>query len=179
MKEIDKDMISGVCEIIIAGLSVVIACLQLKLSKQINMQNLSREKGYFIIEETNLRKKEDFDYEKVKGLFDLKKPLHFRLYGNGDVFLLKEQVVINGVIVETREPLETFFSIYEQHSPYGILLPLKESDNAKVRLDIEITLRLKNVIGNIYTEKVLLIFVRENLQEKWRLQKKNTSFGFK
>lgn len=50
-------MSSGTCQIIIAGLSVVIACLQLRLSKQINRQNISKEKGYFIIEETNLRKK--------------------------------------------------------------------------------------------------------------------------
>lgn len=52
-----KNMSSGTCQIIIAGLSVVIACLQLRLSKQINRQNISKEKGYFIIEETNLRKK--------------------------------------------------------------------------------------------------------------------------
>ena len=43
-----KNMSSGTCQIIIAGLSVVIACLQLRLSKQINRQNISKEKGYFI-----------------------------------------------------------------------------------------------------------------------------------
>ena len=71
----------------IAGLSVIIACLQLKLSKQINAQNISKEKGYFIIEETNIRNKADADYERCIGVFDLRNALRFHLYGNGDVFL--------------------------------------------------------------------------------------------
>lgn len=104
-----KNMSSGTCQIIIAGLSVVIACLQLRLSKQINRQNISKEKGYFIIEETNLRKKEAEDYKRCIGLFDLNRELRFHLYGNGDIFLLKEQIVINGIIVESKEPIETFF----------------------------------------------------------------------
>lgn len=169
-------MINGTCQIIIAGLSVVIACLQLRLSKQINMQNISKEKGYFIVEETNIRKREDKDYNRCIGLFDLRDPLHFRLYGNGDVFLLKEQIVINGITVENQELLETFFSIYTQDNPYGIILPLKETDKAKPELDVEITLKMKNIMGNVYTERILLEFVKQGIDNMWFMQKKNTSF---
>lgn len=80
----------GIYEIVIAALGVVVACLQIRLSKQINMQNLSREKGYFVIEDTNIRKVEDADYKRCIGLFDLSDTLHFKLYGNGDAVLLKE-----------------------------------------------------------------------------------------
>lgn len=59
----------------------------LNCQKQINTQNISKERGYFIVEETNIRNKEDTDYERCIGLFDLRGALHFHLYGNGDVFL--------------------------------------------------------------------------------------------
>lgn len=172
-------MINGICEIVIAGLSVIIACLQLKLSKQINAQNISKEKGYFIIEETNIRNKADTDYKRCIGLFDLRNALRFHLYGNGDVFLLKKQIIINGIVVENKELLETFFSIHAQDLPFGTLIPLKESDYEKRRLDIEITLKLKNIMGNIYTEKILLEFVKKDVDNEWFLHKKNTSFKFK
>lgn len=122
---------SGICEIIIAGLGVIVACLQIRLSKQINEQTISREKGYFIIEATNIRSKGDSDYKDCVGLFDLDGALHFNLYGNGDIFLLKQQIVINGVIVDNHELLETFFSIHGQEVPFGILLPLQPSDKMK------------------------------------------------
>lgn len=172
-------MISGTCQIIIAGLSVVIACLQLRLSKQINRQNISKEKGYFIVEETNLRKKEAEDYKRCIGLFDLNKELRFQLCGNGDIFLLKKQIIINGITVDNQEPLETFFSIYTQDSPFGILLPLNDLDKEKPELDVEITLKLRNIMGNIYTEKILLEFQKRDITNEWFLHRKNTSFRFK
>ena len=174
-----KNMSSGTCQIIIAGLCVVIECLQLRLSKQINRQNISKEKGYFIIEETNLRKKEAEDYKRCIGLFDLNRELRFHLYGNGDIFLLKEQIVINGIIVESKEPIETFFSIYAQDCPYGILLSLSGLDKEKPELDVEITLKLRNIIGNVYTEKILLEFQKRDIANEWFLHRKNTSFQFK
>lgn len=172
-------MNSQIWEIIIAGLSVIIASLQFKLSKQINFQNISKEKGYFIIEETNIRKKDDEDYKKFIGKFDLNNAICFRLCGNGDVFLLREQIIINGIVVKNKELLESFFSIYAQDVPYGILIPLKKIDNEKPRLDIEITLKLKNIMGNIYTEKILLKFMKKNYEKEWVLQKSNTTFEFK
>lgn len=170
---------SGIFEIIIAGLGVIIASLQFKLSKQINLQNISKEKGYFIMEETNIRKKDDEDYKKFMGVFDLNNPINFPLCGNGDVFLLKEQIIINGIVVKNKELLETFFSIYAQDVPYGIQIPLKKTDSEKPRLDIDITLKLKNIMGNIYTEKILLKFMKIDSEEEWVLQNSNTSFEFK
>mgnify|MGYP007033818997 FL=1 len=56
---------------------------------------------------------------------------------------------------------------------------MKESDYEKRRLDIEITLKLKNIMGNIYTEKILLEFVKKDADNEWFLHKKNTSFKFR
>lgn len=174
-----------VWQIIIAGLGLVIACLQYKLSKQINKQDISREKGYFILEETNLRKKEDEDFKRYIGMFALDNPdypLLFRLYGNGDIFLLSEKIIIDGVTVKNNEPLETFFSIYAQETSvgrYGILLPLRETDKKKPILNVEILLKMKNIIGNVYIERLELEFERQETGEAWFLMKKNTDFQFK
>lgn len=167
---------SGICEIIIAGLGVIVACLQIRLSKQINEQTISREKGYFIIEATNIRSKEDSDYKRCVGLFDLDGALHFNLYGNADIFLLKQQIVINGVIVDNHEPLETFFSIHGQDAPFGILLPLQSSDKMKERLDVEITLVLRNITGYSYKEIITLRFEKRD-DRNWFLKKKNIVFS--
>ena len=167
---------NNIWEIIITGLGVIIACLQLRLSKQIYRQEITKERGYFIIEKTNLRKKDADDYDKCADWYDLKNALLFRLCGNGDVFLLREKIIINNIIVRDKQLLETFFSIYDGGSHYGILLPLKSTDNMLLRLDVEIILELKNIMGNIYIEKILLEFRRDNEQMKWTLHKKNTSF---
>lgn len=174
-----------VWEIMIAGLGLVIACLQYKLSKQINKQDISREKGYFILEETNLRKKEAEDFKRFVGMFALDdpyNPLHFRLYGNGDIFLLSEQIIIDGITVKNNEPLETFFSIYSQDTSIGrlgILLPLRESDKKKLRLDVEIILKMKNIMGNVYVERIILQFERQETGREWYLRRRNTYFQFK
>ena len=106
-----------ILEIIIAGLGVIVACLQVKLSMQINEQNISREKGYFIMEQTNIRKPDDDDYRRFIGLFQLKNDIRFRLYGNGDVFVLQKTIKVNGMIKENEEMLETFFSQFSQEAP--------------------------------------------------------------
>ena len=106
-------------EIIIAGLGVLVACLQIKLSMQINEQNLSREKGYFIMEETNIRKPKDDDYKKFIGLFKLENNLNFRLCGNGDVFIQQYLIEINGVVKEHKELLETFFQFIRKRYHLG------------------------------------------------------------
>lgn len=44
---------------------------------------------------------------------------------------------------------------------------MKKSDFEKQRLDIEINLKLKNITGNIYTEKILLEFVKKDVDNEW------------
>ncbi len=176
------NIMGNVWEIVIAGLALVIACLQYRLSKQINRQDISREKGYFILEETNLRKKEDEDYRRFVGLFELSNPLHFRLHGNGDIFLLKEQIIIDGVTVKCSEPLETFFSIYSQDTfvgRFGTIIPLREFDKEKATLNVEIILKMKNIMGNVYTEKLELEFERNEISGMWYLKRRKTYFQFK
>lgn len=179
------NIMDEVWQIMIAGFGLVIASLQYKLSKQINKQDISREKGYFILEETNLRQKEAEDFKRFVGMFVLDNPvypLRFRLYGNGDVFLLSEKIIIDGITVKNNEPLETFFSIYTQDTSigrYGIMLPLRECDKKKPRLNIEIILKMKNIMGNVYIERIELEFERLETGREWYLRKRNTTFQSK
>lgn len=173
-------MNDNIWEMIITGLGVIIACLQLKLSKQINRQEITKERGYFLIEKTNLREKDDEDYNRFVWLYDLDEALQFRLCGNGDVFILREQVIINNIIVDDKQPRETFFSIYDDSSHYGILLPIESIDDELLRLDVEIILKLKNIMGNVYCEKISLEFTRRDKAcKEWTLHKKNNSFSKK
>lgn len=165
-----------VLEIIIAGLGVIVACLQVKLSMQINEQNISREKGYFIMEQTNIRKPDDDDYRRFIGLFQLKNDIRFRLYGNGDVFVLQKTIKVNGMIKENEEMLETFFSQFSQEAPLGFKLPLTSKDENSDRLDIEILFLLKNVTGYKYIERITLNFTKNDSDNIWILKKRNINF---
>ena len=68
------------------------------------------------------------------------------------------------------------FSIYDESSNYGILLPLKSAGNMLLRLDVEIIFELRNIMGNVYFERILLEFRRDNVQIAWTLHRINTSF---
>lgn len=172
--------------IVITVLGVIIASLQLRLSWQINKLELTKEKGYFILRKTNMVNRGDEQYRSLNGKFDFRLPLYFDLKGNGDVFLVREQILINGVIVENLELLETFFSVRDTESIddyFGIELPMKESYREYRRLNVEIILRLKNLMGNIYTENISIEFERENgdwenICQGWTLRRRNTSFKF-
>ena len=170
-----EDM-NTILEIIIAGLGVIVACLQVKLSMQINEQNISREKGYFIMEQTNIRKPDDDDYRRFIGLFQLKNDIRFRLYGNGDVFVLQKTIKVNGMIKENEEMLETFFSQFSQEAPLGFKLPLTSKDENSDRLDIEILFLLKNVTGYKYIERITLNFTKNDSDNIWILKKRNINF---
>ncbi len=108
-----------------------------------------------------------------------KEALQFRLCGNGDVFILREQIMINNMIVEEKQPRETFFSIYDDSSYYGILLPIESINDELLRLDVEIILKLQNIMGNVYYEKISLEFTRDKKCKLWTLHKKNNSFSKK
>lgn len=172
--------------IVITVLGVIIAFLQLRLSWQINKLELTKEKGYFILRKTNMVNRGDEQYKRLYGKFDFRLPLYFDLKGNGDVFIIGEQVLINGVIVENLELLETFFSVRDTESIddyFGIELPMKESYREYRRLNVEIILKLKNIMGNIYTENIIIEFERENgnwenICQGWTLRRRNTSFKF-
>ena len=103
-----------------------------------------------------------------------KEALQFRLCGNGDVFILREQIMIN-----KKQPRETFFSIYDDSSYYGILLPIESINDELLRLAVEIILKLQNIMGNVYYEKISLEFTRDKKCKLWTLHKKNNSFSKK
>lgn len=166
----------NIIEVMIAAFGLIVACLQVRLSKQINEQNNSKEKGYFVTEYTNVRKRSDSDYKKFVRKFDLKNELRFYLSGNGDVFVLQRHIKVNGQIRESKELLETFFSKTLEEAPLSFPLPLLPKDEKNNNLDIEISFILKNVIGYKYMEKIYLEFERDRIDELWELKKLNINF---
>lgn len=164
-------------EIIITIVEVIIAILQFYLVWKMNRQTLSKDKGYFIMQKTNISKEDDEDYKQVIFLYNLKKPLFFKLYGNGDVVLISEQITFNNIIVKTIEPRDQFLSIHDNSPvPYGIELPLNENNWNKERLDVDITWKLKNLMGYKYTQIIHLEFVRNSNATLWELKRQNMEF---
>lgn len=86
---------------------------------------------------------------------------------------------LSNIIVEDKQLVETFFSVYDEKSYYGISLPEKSIDNELLRLDVNLTLKLKNTLDYVYFEKIILEFIRDNKQKLWTLHRMNTSFESK
>ena len=163
-------------QIIIAGLGVIVACLQIKISLQINEQSISREKGYFMAELTNLRNPQDNDYNRFIGDFYLDRPIKCDLCGNCDTFIIQKMIKVNGKVRENKDMLETFFSQYSKNLSLGIELPLSDKELTSNRIDIEIIFSMKNTSGYKYLEIMSMKFVRKKEETIWFQEKSNIRF---
>ena len=56
---------------------------------------------------------------------------------------------------------------------------MREFDKEKATLNVEIILKMKNIMGNVYTEKLELEFERNEISGMWYLKRRKTYFQFK
>ena len=149
---------------------------QLRLSKKINSQTVSREKGYFIISETNYLFQEG-ESKRYRDLFDLKKGVPFYVSGNSDVIVRASSYSINQNNHLEGMPRDTYFTLDSRANTYVVLLDLKEYELARDQLDIIFKFQLENPEGFQYTEITEARFAREgNESDTWRLSKYNIKF---
>ena len=90
---------SEICNVIILIIQAIILLGQLRLSKRMYKDDISKEKGYFIIEETNY---EHPDRAHFRNLFviESKTNIGFDLVGNSDTILKGSRTIVNGVTIE-------------------------------------------------------------------------------
>jgi hypothetical protein len=159
-------------DIIFAGLSVIVAALQLSLSKKISNLTIAKERGLLLINDTNIRKKDAKDYDRCVGLYDLRNAIHFSVHG-GDIFVIGERVSVNGSVEEIKEKLETYFPNREDCIGSGITIPVSKKNGDVDELDVIIEFKLKNMMGYEYLEMISLSFEKKS-DDLWELKKKNT-----
>ena len=127
---------------------------QLILSRKINRQTISREKGYFIIQKSNIP---TIKGEEVRFLdqFNLNDGIGIGFSCiKADVILRSTSYSVNGVTYEIGQPVDGFFTEDNRFNKLKVLLDLKESDLQKDYLDIEFIFKLRNTVGYEYTQTV-------------------------
>ncbi len=153
---------------------------QLLLSRKINNQTISREKGYFLIEKTNIQTVEGQE-GRFRDQFDLKDGGVIGFHAiKADVILCSLTYSVDGITYQTEKPVDGFFTEDNRFNKLTVLLHLKEADYKKDYLDIQIIFNLKNTVGYKYAETVNIRLSKiENKIEndsQYKIGKYNMSF---
>ena len=177
MRRTGKDMSKAeIWNVIILLTQATILIGQLLLSRKINRQNITREKGYFLIEKSNiLRPKEDEN--SVRDQFDLKSDRGIGFHvKKADVILRSSTYSVNSVTYKNGQPVDGFFTEDNRFNKLIVLPDLRYADFQKEYLDIEFVFNLKNVEGYEYTETVNVRFSKMKDASWHYISKYNMSF---
>lgn len=173
-EDMDTNEILNICILI---LQAIILFGQLSLSQKINEQTISKEKGYFLIEQTNMLVIKG-DEGRFRDVFDLKskRGIGFQVV-RADIILCSCNYSVNGVTYKIGQPVDGFFTEDNRFNKFMIFIDLRESDFQKEDLDIEIVFNLKNTVGYKYTEIVNIRFSKNENGNLYRISKYNMVFN--
>ena len=161
---------------VILILQSLIIWRQLKLDEKINKQSLSRDKGYFIITNTNVLHMECETW-RYRNSFDLHKRICFCLSGNSDVSIKELTVSVNGRREKFKAFEDIYFTLEERNNILELNLGLRDWEYEEFFLNAVIKIRLENQCGYQYTEIVRMQFQkRGGFGADWLLVKYNTLF---
>ena len=165
--------------VIILFVQALILIGQFLLSRKMSQQEIARERGYFIIEETNIFAPKE-DYLKVRDKFDLtnEQGLRFFVFVNADVIICGSELVIDGVVQKRNVvPGDVLFTLDKRFNIFVENIELSEKQKAKEYLDIRLSLNLKNCSGHEYQEIITMRFNKEpHLDNLWWLSRYNMVF---
>lgn len=166
-----------VIETIILVIQVIIVALQLYLSYQINRQNISNNKGYFIPGATNIPHPREYQ-TRFRGRFDLGRNIPFELTGNDGVNILSHKIALdNKTLVDTKGNYQpVFFTRERDLDIFECRLPLTEDQLKQTTIDILVTLRMENMSGYKYNETIHMGFGKVDDMQEWVLNKVNIAF---
>ncbi len=123
------------------------------------------KEGYFDITETNYpthcinnQELTDIYSNMYKNLYDLKKPIHFSLKGNVNVYLLNVTKVINGREVHNGVPHKTIFTLDRDRNILDSNLDLRDYELDNEEIQVIWILDLKPITGRKYKQKIYATF---------------------
>ena len=167
---------SEICNVIILIIQALILLGQLRLSKRMYKDDISKEKGYFIIEETNYEHPDRAHY-RDKFKLDSKTVIGFNLAGNSDTIIEGSKTIVNGITVaENVIPQNTIFTLDKRFNRYAHEILFSDNCLKQDSIDITIIFSLKNNRGYRYSETVIIEFENEHDIydcKFWRLSKYN------
>lgn len=161
--------------VVILLIQALILIGQLKLSKKINNQVMTREKGYFLIEKTNLDIPKENDF---RDRFNLRNKGKIGFYViKADVILLSATCIVDGITYKKGQSEEEgFFTEDNRFNKFLVFLDLRESDFEKEHLEVKFIFGLRNVAGYKYTEIVDVRFSKIENDDLWKITKYNMRF---
>ena len=162
--------------IIVLLFQLILIWEQLCLSKKLDKQAASREKGYFIIEETNLPHRKE-DHARYKDQFNVLTGIGFYVSGNCDVIIKDSSYCIDGKMYMNGIPNNSYFTLDKRANVLRVDLVLEPIDLKKNYMDIEFRFLLENPSQYSYTEITTTRFTKvEGLPDTWKLTKYNIVF---
>ncbi|MDO4977508.1 MAG: hypothetical protein Q4E53_09630 [Eubacteriales bacterium] len=170
-------MNTEVLSVIILFLQTGILIGQLLLSKRINDQSQSKEKGYFIIEKTNFRTLERYQDRFVNQyLFSKETIINLELVGESDVVLKSSKLSIDGREQSNDSvPGEIFYSRDNRFNCLAQVINFNSFHLQKDYVDITIIYNMENLTGYKYSEIIELRFDKKE-NELWNLSRFNIKF---
>lgn len=167
---------TAILNVIILAVQLILIWGQLHLSRKINKQTLSREKGYFLLSETNLPHLQGED-ARYRDQFDLSSPIGFYLTGGSDVIIRGSDLSIDGRKYTDAMPRNVYFTLDKRANRFLVNLELKETELQKDYIDVDFYFRLKNPYGYNYIEKTYTRFRKSQECDKtWTLERYNIIF---
>lgn len=153
-------------EAIILFLQLVLIGGQLYLSYKINQQSLSKDKGYFILDDRH-------------HIFNLRNALRFIAVGGNDIIFTGNSIEVNGVTRESNStPKETFFTKNGGFNILDIPIPFSENDLKKEKVVTKMKFHLRNPQNYSYTEMITMEFSKaKESADVWEIIRFNLEFG--
>lgn len=167
---------SEVCNVIILIIQAFILLGQLHLSKKMHKDDISKQKGYFVIEETNYAHP---DREQFRDKFVLKPNtvIGFNLIGDSDTIIVGSKTVVNGMTIEENViPQNTIFTLDKRFNKCIHEISFSENCLAQDKIDVTIVFSLKNNRDYKYSETIIMEFENEHDIDDckfWKLSKYN------
>ena len=164
-------------EPVILVFQLIIMAGQLILSWRINHQSLVQNKGVFLLTETNIPHTDSKeDKARLRNMFTMRNQLTFYVSG-------EEAIIVRGITTEidghgrrsSNSIYNTYYTTDPRFNKLNLNLGLKDSDYSKDDLDVVVNLKLENINGYQYTEKVIMSFHKES-QNYWGLSRFNIEF---
>lgn len=172
------------------GLELILIAGQLRLSYKINNQNLSKEKGYFIIKKTNWLAPEGH-LDRFTNKYDITRGIPLYVAGNDDIIVIGVEIIVDGRTVQSMStPRETYFTRDERFGTFILDSFFNKIDYENEYLNINVNMKLKNTSNYSYTQNMIMQFDKEEnptpgsaeeinyikSDDMWILSKFNISF---
>lgn len=162
-------------QVTLAVLGVFIACNQLRLEHKVHFRETKKQKGYFLLSETNIpSNKETIRHNKNR--YDLANPIPFFVSGNDDIYLCKTKIKVNNFFIKTS--ICTKNICYSSDPRFNrleleFILPAELKNCSS--LEFNVVFWLKNTFGYKYKQTIAMNW--NNCGKYWELNRYNFWFS--